>query len=73
MKTPLTDAMKVRIEGVEVVSYQFARDLERDLRVLLLGTIALYDDNPWHENFAPETCAVFEKWKPEIEKVLRGE
>ena len=73
MKTPLTDAMKVRIEGVEVVSYQFARDLERDLRVLLLGTIALYDDNPWHENFAPETCAVFEKWKPEIEKMLRGE
>jgi len=77
MKTPLTDENTTQIiwlgETVEVVNSNLSRQLERDLRVLLLGTIALYDDNPWHDNFAPETCAVFEKWKPEIEKMLKGE
>lgn len=71
MKTPLTDAMIVRIEGVEVVDAQFAKDMEYDLRVLLLGTYLLYRHRPL--NWAPETIAVFEKWAPEIEKMLRGE
>jgi len=71
MKTPLTDAMIVRNEGVEVVAAQFASDMEYDLRVLLLGTYLLYRDGPL--NWAPETIGVFEKWKPEIEKMLKGE
>jgi len=72
MKTPMTDArLTIGEYGQDVVNIEFARRLERDLRTLLLGTLALYEDCPL--NFAVETCAVFEKWKPEIYKMLDGE
>jgi len=75
MKTPWTDEYATQIirldETVEVVNANLSRRLERDLRVLILGTFALYEEDPL--NFAPETCAVFDKWKPEIEKMLQGD
>ena len=73
--TPITDRYATKIvrhdEIIEVVNAHFARQLEREIRTLLLGTFVLYEKDPLH--FAPETIAVFEKWKPEIEKMLRGE
>jgi len=72
MKTPLTDeAWFWEYFENDEEKLEFARRLERDLRTLLLGTLALYEDCPL--NFAVETCAVFEKWKPEIYKMLDGE
>jgi len=75
MKTPMTDENTTQIiwlgETVEVVNANLSRRLERDLRILLLGTFALYEEDPL--NFAPETCGVFDKWKPEIEKMLQGD
>ena len=70
MKTPLTDAEIILHCHVPAIPIEFTRQLERDLRWLLLGTFALYEDCPL--NFAPETCVVFEKWKPEIYKMLEG-
>jgi len=60
MKTPLG-----------VVPVEFAQELERDLRVLLLRLYMAWEDDPL--SFSPESAGVMEKWKPEIEKMLRGE
>jgi len=71
MKTPLTNSKITLYCHVHAVPIEFAHELEHDLRVILLGTFALYEKDPLH--FAPETIAVFEKWEPEIKKMLRGE
>jgi len=72
METPLTDTKrfyaKYAREDEIIVPAEFSQELERDLRWLLLGTLVLYEDCPL--NFAVETCKVFEKWKPEIYKML---
>ena len=60
MKTPLG-----------VVPVEFAQELERDLRVLLLRLYMAWEDDPL--SFGPESAGVMEKWQPEIEKMLRGE
>jgi len=77
METPLTDKRGYRLPNMgylfpdmEVVSAEFTRGLEKDLRWLLLGTFALYEDDPLR--FAPETCKVFEKYKYAIDEMLEG-
>ena len=76
METPLTDAeitfnTKPYYHANEIkVSSEFARELERDLRWLLIGTFWQYEDNIL--NFPVETVAVFEKWRPEILKMIGG-
>ena len=49
----------------------FTRQLERDIRCLLLKLYMAWEDDPL--SFAPESTEVMERWKPEIEKMLRGE
>ena len=71
MKTPLTNSKITLYCHVHAVPIEFAQELEHDLRILLLGTYMRYEDDPL--SFAPESAGVMKKWKPEIEKMLRGE
>ena len=75
MKTPLTDKRATQIirldKTVEVVPARFARDMERDIRHLLLRLYMDWEDDPL--SFAIESAGVMEKWEPEIKKMLRGE
>ena len=70
--TPLTDANTTQIiwldETVGVVNAGFAQELERDLWILLIGSYSLYEDNEF--NFPVDTCKIFEKYKPMMDKLL---
>jgi len=72
MKTPLTDeAWFWEYFEDDEEKLEFARRLERDIRHLLLRLYMAWEDDPL--SFAPESAEVMERWKPEVEKMLKGD
>lgn len=69
IQTLLTDsrAFSTRFGQTDVVDVEWARQLERDVRILALRLLA--EDEI---TFAPETIEVMARWKPEVLKVLKG-
>jgi len=66
--TPLTDDKIIMMHHVPGVPVEFARELEHDFWVLLIGSVGLYEDSQF--NFPVDTCQVFEKYKPMMDKLL---
>ena len=67
-KTPLTDLKTFGTRFWRIVAASWARQLERDVRILTLRLLA--EDEI---TFAPETAEVMSRWKPEVLKALKGE